>query len=423
MTEEPGLSQLAQWRADTPGASRRTHLNNAGAGLMPAPVLSAMETHLRREAELGGYEAADASAAVVDRAYREVAGLIGTKPRNIAMVENATVAVSQALSAFDFEPGDAVVTSRADYVSNQLMLLSLARRRRIEIRRAADLPDGGIDPTSVDELLADGRVRLVVLSWIPTNSGLIQNVAAVGAICARRGIPYLVDGCQAVGQLPVDVTQIQCDFFGATARKFLRGPRGQGFLAVSDRILAEGKYPLYLDLRGGDWTAADDFIPAIDARRFENWEFSYAGVLGLGEAARYARTAETAAAYDRVRWLATVLRDRVSAIPGVRVLDRGRSLAAIVTADLGVDAQPVRDALRARAINTSVTTRAAAVIDMDAKGVQSALRLSPHYYNTTDEIDRCAEALSEILRDRPSVPAKGSSGATAPWTRDQPRNR
>ena len=399
---EPGELHLAGWRDDTPGASSRIHLNNAGAGLMPAPVFSAMEEHLRREAALGGYEAADAVAAEVDRAYTDVGALIGAPSRSIAMVENATVAVAQALSAFDFESGDVIVTSRADYVSNQLMLLSLARRRGIVIRRAADLPEGGVDPADLEALLADPRVKLVVLSWIPTNSGLIQDVVAVGAACARRGVPYLVDGCQAVGQLSVDVRRMQCDFFGATARKFLRGPRGQGFLYVSDRILDQGRFPLYLDLRGGDWTDADSFAPARGAHRFENWEFSYAALLGLGAAARYARAVEPLGGFERSRWLAAQVRERLTSIPGVRVLDRGGTLAAIATADLGRPAEPVMLALRAAGINTSRLTRSSAVIDMDAKGTGSALRISPHYYNTLAEIDRCLEALTEILRRPPS---------------------
>lgn len=398
---EPALDRLDQWRADTPGAARLIHLNNAGAGLMPAAVLSTIETHLRLEASLGGYEAADAMAGAVAQCYRAVADLVGAAPANVALVENATVAVSQALSAFDLEPGDLVVTSRADYVSNQLMLLSLARRRGIRIERAADLPEGGVDPASVERLAIDPKVKLVVISWVPTNSGLVQDVGSIGRICAARGIPYLIDGCQAVGQLSIDVEDLPCDFLAGTARKFLRGPRGQGFLIVSDRILAEGRFPLYLDLRGGTWTGPDDFSPAPDARRFENWEFAYAGLLGLGVAARYAHEVERGGGFARTQWLAGYARARLADIDGARLLDRGPALSAIVTADLGRDAGSVMRALRAQGINTSTLTRASAVIDMDAKGVQSALRISPHYYNTVAEIDQAVGALAEALAECP----------------------
>jgi selenocysteine lyase/cysteine desulfurase len=392
------LTDLARWRADTPGCAQRIHLNNAGAALPPRPVLDTVTTHLRREADVGGYEAADEAAEAVQQSYDAVARLVGCATRNIAVVENATVAFAQALTAFDFRPADVIVTSRADYVSNQLMYLSLARRLGVEVRRAADLPEGGVDPESVRSLLADGRVRLVAISWIPTNSGLIQAARTVGAVCAAAGVPYLVDACQAVGQLPVAVDALDCDYLAATARKFLRGPRGVGFLYVSDRALARGDHPLLVDMRGADWTAADGYRLFDGARRFEKWESSCALVLGLGAAARYAETVG-ATGHERARALAAVLRERLAAIPGVRVMDRGSERGAIVTvATDGTDPEALKLRLRARGINTSVSSRDDAVIDMDAKGVRAVLRLSPHYYNTEDELDIAVAALQEELR-------------------------
>jgi selenocysteine lyase/cysteine desulfurase len=373
-------------------------LNNAGAGLMPRPVLDAVTAHLAREAAIGGYEAADEAADRIRDSYRAIADLIGTAPRNIAVVENATVAFAQALSAFDFRPGDVIVTSRTDYPSNQLMFLSLARRLGVEVQRAADLPEGGVDPDDVRRLARNPRCRLVALSWIPTSSGLIQDVAAVGHVCEAAGIPYLIDACQSVGQMAVDVETLRCDFLGGTARKFLRGPRGVGFLYVSDRALHQDRFPLFVDLRGADWTEPDAFRLAEGARRFENWEFAHALVLGFGEAARYAQRVG-ARGFERAWRLAGVLRERLSTIPGVRVLDRGTRRCAIVTVDpAGRDAAEVKLALRSQGINTSSTSRGDAVLDLDAKGVTSVLRFSPHYYNTEEELDAAAGALEEELR-------------------------
>jgi selenocysteine lyase/cysteine desulfurase len=361
-------------------------------------VLDAVRAHLQRESEVGGYEAADEAAEAVQQTYEAIARLVGCAAHNIAVVENATVAFAQALTAFDFRPGDVVVTSGADYVSNQLMYLSLARRLGVEVRRAADLPDGGVDPESVRAQLADGRVRLVALTWIPTNSGLVQAARAVGTACAEVGVPYLVDACQAVGQLPVSVRDLNCDYLAGTARKFLRGPRGIGFLYVSDRALARGDHPLLVDMRGAEWTAADGYRLFDGARRFEKWESSCALVLGLGAAARYAQTVG-AAGHERARALAAVLRERLAALPGVRLMDRGSELGAIVTiATDGADPEALKLRLRARGINTSVSSRDDAVIDMDAKGVRAVLRLSPHYYNTEDELEAAAAGLQEELR-------------------------
>jgi selenocysteine lyase/cysteine desulfurase len=388
---------VRQWRDDTPGCANQIHFNNASAGLMPRAVLDAMVAHLNREANFGGYESADDAEAAVTEAYANVAKVLGTYARNIAVVENSTVAFFQALSAFDFKPGDVIVTTRNDYISNQLAYLSLARRHGVEVRRAADLASGGADPQSVKELFCDPRVRLLAVTWVPTNSGLVQPVEALGEFAEAAGVPYLVDGCQAVGQIPVDVAKLRCDFFSGTARKFLRGPRGIGFLYVSDRALQRGDFPLYIDMRGADWLSADSFAPAPDARRFENWEFAFSLVLGLGEAARYALGVGVQNGGRRARELAATLRSKLSALSGIRVLDRGSELAALVTIEVaGWDATELSKVLRTRGINSSASLRAYAVIDMDEKRAASALRFSPHYYSTEEEIDRVVEQLKSM---------------------------
>ncbi len=398
MTSRSTSTDLARWRADTPGCTARVHLNNAGAGLMPQPVLDVIVNHLHREAEIGGYEAADEVASHVRACYEAIARLVGAVPRNIAIVENATVAFSQALSAFDFRPGDVIVTTRADYPSNQLMFLSLARRAGVAVHRAADLPEGGVDPDHLRQLANNPRCKLVAVSWVPTNSGLVQAAMQVGAVCREIGVPYLVDACQSVGQMPVDVQALQCDFLAATARKFLRGPRGIGFLYVSDQALARGLYPLFVDLHGADWTDPDAFTLGDGARRFENWEFAYGLVLGLGEAARYA-LAVGHEGFERAQFLAALLRERLATLPGVRVLDRGRERCAVVTIDPARrDAVRLKLALLARGINTSAADRSTGVLDMDEKGVTSVLRLSPHYYNTEDELEVAVSALKHELR-------------------------
>lgn len=359
---------------------------------MPRAVLNAMTGHLQREASFGGYESADAVQGEVEEVYASVARLVGARPQNIAVVENATVAFFQALSSIDWHRGDRIITTRNDYISNQLAYLSLAKRCGVVIDRADDLPSGGVDPQSVRDLLRKPNARLLAVTWIPTNSGLIQDVETIGAIAAETGVPYLVDACQAVGQLPIDVARLRCDFLSATARKFLRGPRGIGFLYVSDRALSRGDAPLYIDMRGASWASADAYELAPDAKRFENWEFSYAALLGLGAAAKYAMDADVKRCSERAIILSDKLRDKLSRI--ARVLDRGPRRGAIVTADFGRDAGAIVTSLRAQHINTSATYRQWAVIDMAEKRVESALRMSPHYYNTEDELDALIAGLT-----------------------------
>lgn len=390
-------SLLRRWREETPGCLNVIHLNNASAALMPAPVVAAIIEHLEREAAFGGYESADRAADAIAAAYADVARLVGAQARNIAIVENATVGFNQALSAFDFRSGELIVTTRNDYISNQLAFLSLAKRCGVEVLRASDLPDGGVDPESVRALLRRDRVRLLAVTWVPTNSGLIQPVEALGEIAEAAGVPYLVDACQAVGQIPMDVQRLRCDFLSATARKFLRGPRGIGFLYVSDRALKRGDCPLYVDMRGADWVAENSYQPAADARRFENWEFACSLVLGLGAAARYATLAGVERVGRRARTLAAQLREKLRDLSGLRVLDRGTELAAIVSVEvLGRQAGELVDLLRERHINTSATFHAWAILDMEDKNATSAIRISPHYYNTEEEIEAVVDAIRTL---------------------------
>jgi selenocysteine lyase/cysteine desulfurase len=397
----------ARWRADTPGCERRVHLNNAGAALVPTPVRQAIDAHLDLEDELGGYEAREARAEEIAAASEDLSRLLGARGRNIALTQNSTTAFAGALSAFDFRPGDRILTSRADYASNQIMYLSLARRLGVEIVRAPDLAEGGVDPDAVRELIRRRPPTLVALTWVPTNSGLVQAVGPVGAVCRDTGVPYLVDACQAVGQMPVDAPALGCDYLAGTARKFLRGPRGIGFLYVSDSALAAGAYPLLVDMHGATWTDPDRFDLTPDARRFESWEIAQALVLGLGAAVRYALEVGLDTSRDRSRALAEYARARLGELPGVRVLDRGAERCAIVTVEPGGrPAAEIKLALRARGINTSSPEREDAVIDMDEKGTASAIRISPHYYNTAREVDQAVEALADLLRGSRPGPAQ-----------------
>jgi selenocysteine lyase/cysteine desulfurase len=390
-----------QWRSDTPGCSIRNHLNNAGAALMPVAVMRAMVAHLNLETQIGGYEAADLQVKKIERSYSDIATLLATSARNVAIVANATAGFIQAISSFDFAPGEVIITSRSDYTSNQIQYLALRERRGVSIIHAADLPAGGIDPDSVRDLLKRHACRLVAVSWVPSNSGLVQDVEAVGRVCNDFDVPYLIDACQAVGQIPIDVQKLNCDYLSVTARKFLRGPRGIGFLFASDRALARGDYPLFVDMRGARWVKAGEFEIDPTARRFEDWEFPYALVLGLGEAVRYALEVGVSVAQTSAWDLAAYARSQLRTIPGLRLFDRGRKQCAIVTAALtGWTGGEIVAELAKSGINTSASLREFGILDFDAKGVDSVVRISPHYYNTREEIDQLAAAMTDISAKR-----------------------
>ena len=389
--------ELDRLRAETPGCAHRIHFNNAGAGLMPAPVLETMTEYLKLEAELGGYEAADACREAIDDFYVATAQLLGCEARNIAFAPNATDAFARALSSIPFVAGDPILTTRDDYISNQIAFFSLRKRFGVDVVHAPNLPDGGVDVDAMARLMRERRPRLVAATHIPTNSGLVQPVAEIGRHCRELELLYLVDACQSVGQYAMDAEELGCDFLSATCRKFLRGPRGSGFLYVSDRALAAGYEPLFIDMRGARWVGFEEYEQVETAERYEDWEFSYATVLGAAAAARYALAVGIDAIAARTPALGGALRDMLAEIEGVRILDRGSERCAIVTFTLGGwTSEALVDELRRRRINSSVSAREHALYDFTDKGVEACVRMSPHYYNTEREVDEVVDAVREL---------------------------
>ena len=384
-------------RNDTPGCREKIHFNNAGASLMPRPVIDAIQNHISLEASVGGYEAADIKAEEVNGFYASTARLLNGHARNIAFTSSATNSYARALSSIPFEKGDKVLIANEDYISNQLAFLSLEKRWNIQLVRAGSRPEGGVDVADMERLMDNHHPKLVSLTHVPSNSGLVQPVAEVGQLCRDRNILYLVDACQSMGQIPVDVVNIQCDFLSGTFRKFLRGPRGAGFLYVSDSILQKNWEPLFIDMRGADWTGDNEYKIRADARRFEEWELPYALVLGSKAAVDYALKIGLDTIQTRNKFLCERIRQKIGTVKGLRLLDLGKELSSIITISVP-KGQPkvLLEALRKRNINTSISYRNFALIDFEKKGVDWALRVSPHYFNTEEDTEALIAALQEL---------------------------
>ncbi|HFA51510.1 MAG TPA: aminotransferase class V-fold PLP-dependent enzyme [Bacteroidetes bacterium] len=381
-------------RQDTPGTRYHRHLNNAGAALPPKPVIQAVQNYLQEEALHGGYETAAKHAAGINRFYGAAAKLLNAKAHNIAFAGHATEAFNKALSSIPFQPGDVLLTTDDDYTSNQIAFLFLQKHFKIKLLRAGKLPEGGVDVGSMKKLIEKHRPKLVAVTHVPTNSGLVQDVEGVGALCQKHGIWYLVDACQSAGQILLDVARIGCDFLSLTMRKWLRGPRGAGFLFVSDRALRAGLEPVFPDLGGAEWTEPGIYKNADDASRFAYWEKNYALLLGSKAAIEYALGLGLENIEKRVAELAGYARQQLNALPGWKVLDLGKKKCGIVTAHHESSKPAIfKAALKKANINAGFASTANALIDFTEKKVTWAMRVSPHYYNTKEEIDGLVAAL------------------------------
>ncbi|MCP5028463.1 MAG: aminotransferase class V-fold PLP-dependent enzyme [Actinomycetia bacterium] len=373
-------------RSDTPGTAHGIHLLAAGSALMPCPVIDAVKDHLDLEARVGGYEAHRLEMDRLEAVYDSVAALVGGRAREIALVENATVAWCQAFYALPFGPGDRVLTCEAEYGANYVAYLQRARRDGIVIDVVPSTQSGSVDVDALDAMI-DDRVKLIATTWIPTNGGLVNPAAEIGRVARAHGVPYLLDGCQAVGQMPIDVAELGCDFLSATGRKFLRGPRGTGFLWVRGDLIPDLE-PAMIDHYAADWVATNDYELRPDARRFENWENAYALRAGLGAAVDYALDLGIDTIQDRAWGLAARLRSGLTAIPGAKVRDLGDEKCAIVSFTIdGVDPVARVAELRQAGITIGTTDPASTRLDAEARGLPMMFRAAPHYYNTELEVD------------------------------------
>lgn len=380
-------------RRETPGCLHVTHLNNAGAALMPQPVLTATIDHLQLESQIGGYEAAAQASPQIEQVYRSAATLINCQPDEIAMVENATRAWDMAFYSIPLKPGDRILTSIAEYGSNYIAFLQAAQRTGAIVEAVPNDESGQLSVRALEQMI-DSRVRLIAVTHVPTNGGLVNPAAAIGKVAQAAGIPFLLDACQSVGQMPIDVEAIGCDMLSATGRKYLRGPRGTGFLYVR-RAWIERLEPPFLDLHAATWVAQDRYQIRADARRFENWETNYATKLGLGVAIDYAMGWGLDAIAARVQALAERLRGLLAALPGVHVHDLGVERCGIVTfSKAGLEPAHIQSLLTAQQINVSTTTIAGTRLDMEQRGLNTMVRASVHYYNTDAELERLCAVIS-----------------------------
>lgn len=387
---------LARARRDTPACEQILHFNNAGASLLPAPVVEAVAAYGQREAHIGGYEAEAEAEPQLERVYTALAELLHCAPDEISWHDGATRAWDMAFYAIPFQPGDRILTAHAEYASNYIAMLQVARKTGAVIETIPDDEYGQVDVEALSRML-DAQVKLIALTHVPTNGGLVNPAAAVGKVARDAGILYLLDACQSVGQMPIDVQEIGCDILSATGRKYLRGPRGTGFL-YTRRAVMETLEPPFLDMQAATWTAPDRYEIRPDARRFETFETNLAGKVGFGVAVDYALQWGLEAIQARVTQVAERLRAELAALPGVTVRDLGQTRGGIVTFTVdGMEASDVPPRLALQRINVRVSPRIATRLDMDRRDLEGVVRASVHYYNSEEEVTRFCTAVRALV--------------------------
>lgn len=378
--------EIQQLRTDTIGTAKKIHFNNAGASLPPDVVVNTVVNYLHEEAIEGGYETEYKYREELDKVYTSIAKLINAEKDEVAVIENASIAWGLAFNGIRFSAGDEIITSEMEYVTNLIGFLDAKQKHGIEIKLIPNDNDGNFDMAKFESAISS-KTKLIAITHIPSTAGGMMPVEAIGQIARRHNILYLVDACQSAGQIPLDVKAMGCDMLSVTGRKYLRGPRGTGFLFVK-REVQDQLQVMFMDGFTADLVSETEFKIRNDARRFEVYEKNRALTLGLGKAIDYALAIGVDRIWQRVQYLANLLRDKLSAVNGITVHDIGSQKCGIVTFSVdGINSGIIKEMLFEKNINVSVAMAKNTLVYMNKHHLNGILRASVHYYNTEEEID------------------------------------
>jgi len=387
--------EIQQFRAETKGTAGKVHFNNAGSSLPPDVVVDAVIEYLKDEALLGGYEAEYKYSASLENTYTLIAKLINADVDEVAVVENASTGWGILFNGIDFERGDEVIISEMEYVTNLIGFLHAQKTHGIIFKVIPNDAHGNFSLQALEEAIS-AQTKLIAITHIPSSAGGMMPIVEIGKIARKNNILYLVDACQSAGHVPVDVKEIGCDMLSVTGRKYMRAPRGTGFLFIRKEVQDKVK-PLFMDGHSTEWVSEQDYKLRDDARRFELYEKSRALTLGLGRAIEYALNIGIDRIWQRIQYLADIMRLKLGGIEGVTVHDTGDQKCGIVTFSLhGTESGTVKNKLAENNINVSVGTARSTLIYMNKNQLSNVVRASVHYYNTEQEIEVMCEMLKKI---------------------------
>mmetsp|Transcript_23875 Transcript_23875/g.35031 ORF Transcript_23875/g.35031 Transcript_23875/m.35031 type:complete len:445 (-) Transcript_23875:113-1447(-) len=421
-------SKLQKLRDDLSHSGDYIHLNNAGASPAPKPVLSVVKDVLEKEHVVGGYEAQRYYSQELNAVYHSIGRLINASdPENeIALVDSATTAWIRAFYSIPLTVGDVILASKVEYGANYVAMLQRAKRTGASVMYIPSDSTGQVSlPALANMLNSIPTVKVVSLTWIPTNGGVVNNAEGVGHLCsAHPRVFYLLDACQAVGHVVVNVQALQCHALAGTGRKYLRGPRGTGFLYISSDVLGSMDEPITIDHFSASWVELNRYEVQPSAKRYEQWEKNVAGLIGFGKAVDYLLDESNVGvvwAQDRIRSLAKLLRKSLKGISRiesddtgsinpesdvntcVKVWDMGSeddpsSQCGIVTFTVrGIDPGVVKKYLSDQNVFVSVSAPPSTLIDATERSLPELVRASVHYFNTELEIFIFCDMLRELI--------------------------
>ncbi|KXB00446.1 cysteine desulfurase [candidate division MSBL1 archaeon SCGC-AAA261C02] len=378
------------------------YLDNAATTPTPRPVIDAMLEYFQEyNANIGRglHRSAKRATEEFEAARGKIAETIGAKPGEIAYTKNATEALNMVANGLNLKKGDKVIATILEHHSNLVPWQRLERTRGIELEVVREAPDCVIDPAAIEDAV-DDRTRLITMPHVSNALGTIQPVREVGEIAEEHDVLFSIDAAQAVGHMPIDVSEINCDFLAAPGHKGLMGPQGTGFLYVREDRQEELE-PLLL---GGGivQTVTEHKCGLVEPPQvFDAGTPNIPGIIGLGKAAEYVLEIGLEEIEKREQKLTQEML-KISEIDSIEVYgpknpeDRG----GVVSFNLsGMDPHEASSILDEVANIATRSGHHCAMPVMSHLGIDGTVRASIHYYNTEDEVEKFVKTIKDITQE------------------------
>jgi cysteine desulfurase/selenocysteine lyase len=371
--------QLEVFRELFPVTRRYVYLNHASNGPLATPVVQAMSGYIERCRQHGEVPYSEAEAGV-EEGRALAAQLMGARRDEIAFVKNASAGVIIAIGSIEWHHGDNIVMMRDAFPVNVYPFNYLLPHVEKRYVTSSELAQG---PECVFRLV-DRHTRAIAIDWVHFLSGVRADIAAIATFCRTRAIHILIDAMQGLGAVDLSFGDLGVDFVFAGGGKWLLGPQGSGILYVNSAILPKLK-PANLGWLSAQWDDFNDIYTPKPmkpgASRFEEGTKNYIGIYGLRESLRILLDAGMSEVTERVRMLVQLLRQRLEE-KGFEVItpaDPQRHAGIVTASRPDIDPSTLHTRLKQEGFICSLR--------------ENRLRISPHFYNTNEEIERFCAAL------------------------------
>ncbi|SOY69312.1 aminotransferase class V-fold PLP-dependent enzyme [Cupriavidus taiwanensis] len=387
-------------RADTPLTASTIYLDTAAASIPPDAVLDTVRGYLLDTGHVGIYLPAfrKETYARVEAVRATLAGWLNCAADELAFTKNATESISIAARGIAWQAGDEVLVADTEMLSNLLPWRRLEQSHGIVVKMVAANAEGLLSAAAFAAAITP-RTRLLTFSHLPNSTGAVQPAAQICAVARQHGVLSLVNGAQSVGMLRSDVAELGCDVLAGCGRKALRATEGSGFLYVRRALIAQIE-PMLVGWWNGAYDRATGALSLVPgARRFEAGCPIVPAILGLGTAIDYAAAIGIDAIEARVRDLTEYAVAKFSSIPGFELYgpaDVAHRIGIVPFNVRGVDPARIVAALETQQCIIEAGNFMADAI-LARYGVSTMARVSLHYFNTHEEIDRVAALIRAAI--------------------------